>query len=151
MDIGKRSLSLYGNQKNTKEMKLNIKANENNFFTKSTVVFTKTDKSQIKGKNPDYVSYCKLYSFDELDLTKNPNLHFIGKTSDGTFVYENKSFVSSKYWYTEEGVYRESDHWNRVASCNWSLLSSNSKPILSKKTNVGFAKWNDFVFLTSNI
>ena len=30
--------------------------------------------------------------------------------------------VSSKYWYTKQGVYRESDHWgNDVASCSWFL------------------------------
>ena len=29
--------------------------------------------------------------------------------------------VSSKYWYTKEGVVRQSDHWGRVASCIWTL------------------------------
>ena len=27
----------------------------------------------------------------------------------------------SKYWYTEAGVVRCSDHWGRVASCAWQL------------------------------
>ena len=29
--------------------------------------------------------------------------------------------VSSKYWYTAEGVVRQSNHWGRVASCIWTL------------------------------
>ena len=29
--------------------------------------------------------------------------------------------VSSKYWYTKNGVVRQSDHWGRVASCIWTL------------------------------
>lgn len=136
-------------------MKLDIEANQNNFFTKSTACFTKTDKSEIKNKKPDYISYCRLYSFDELDLSKNPYLHFIGKTSDETFVYENKSRISSKYWYTSEGVYRESDHWGNVASCHWLLFDgskSKGKEFLhSKKTVIGFAKWTSFVFLTPYI
>ena len=28
--------------------------------------------------------------------------------------------ISSQYWYTEEGVYRKSNHWGSdVASCSW--------------------------------
>ena len=33
--------------------------------------------------------------------------------------------VSSRYWYTEDGVIRESNHWGRVASCRWNLYGLN--------------------------
>lgn len=29
--------------------------------------------------------------------------------------------VSSRYWYTKNGVVRSSNHWGRVASCVWTL------------------------------
>jgi hypothetical protein len=61
--------------------------------------------------------------------------------------------VSSEYWYTEEGVYRRSDHWGQgVASCNWNLKdnpesktkeSSGGLEFYSKKL-VGFAPWSSF-------
>lgn len=48
----------------------------------------------------------------------------------------------SRYFFTDEGVYRESNHWGRVANCRWRLIS------LEKKVNqirrMGFAKWSDF-------
>ena len=54
-------------------------------------------------------------------------------------------FVSpsgSAYKYTNEGVYRISNHWvHNVASCNWTINGSfynESRPLL------GFCKWEDF-------
>lgn len=52
----------------------------------------------------------------------------------------------SMYWYTDEGVYRTSNHWGfGVGSCDWTL---NSNPELSHRDDeglrTGFAKWTDF-------
>lgn len=52
----------------------------------------------------------------------------------------------SMYWYTEDGVYRTSNHWGfGVGSCDWTL---NSNPELSHRDDeglrTGFAKWTDF-------
>lgn len=53
-----------------------------------------------------------------------------------------KSKSGSEYFFTEEGVYRISNHWGRVANCRWRLL-----PLTEYKnqhTKIGFARWTDF-------
>jgi hypothetical protein len=57
--------------------------------------------------------------------------------------YKSKS--ESFYFYTDEGVYRKSNHWGRVANCRWRLLSD--EKIKSQNDYVGFAKWTDFYAL----
>jgi hypothetical protein len=56
-----------------------------------------------------------------------------------------KSKAGSQYSYTEEGVYRYSNHWGRVADCRWRLLSE--EKLKSQNYYVGFAKWTDFYAL----
>jgi hypothetical protein len=54
-----------------------------------------------------------------------------------------KSKSGSEYFFTEDGVYRISNHWGRVANCRWRLV-----PLTDYKnqyTKVGFARWNDFL------
>jgi len=68
---------------------------------------------------------------------------------DQDFFDENlvhfKSKAGSKYSYTEEGVYRFSNHWGRVADCRWRLLSK--EKLKSQNYYLGFAKWTDFYAL----
>lgn len=57
--------------------------------------------------------------------------------------YKSKS--GSCYYFTDEGVFRLSNHWSRVANCRWRLepnlqLQNRS----SYRTRLGFAKWTDF-------
>lgn len=52
----------------------------------------------------------------------------------------------SKYWYTDNGVYRLSNHWGfGVGSCDWTL---NANPELSYRDEgsdrLGYAEWKDF-------
>lgn len=59
--------------------------------------------------------------------------------------YESKS--GSKYWLTEAGVYRKSDHWGGVSSCYWLAKSGDKISDFvdwGKKSVTGFAKWTDF-------
>lgn len=36
--------------------------------------------------------------------------------------------ISSRYWYTKEGVYRQSDHWgSNIASCSWYIKGRSYK------------------------
>jgi len=63
-----------------------------------------------------------------------------------SFFEEKKAHFQSKsgsyYSYTDEGVFRYSNHWGRVASCRWKI-----KGIENYKNQgyyVGFAKWQDF-------
>lgn len=58
--------------------------------------------------------------------------------------YISKS--GSSYYFTEQGLYRVSNHWGRAANCRWKLVS-NFKAITSSKSNVnkiGYAQWTDF-------
>lgn len=53
-----------------------------------------------------------------------------------------ESISGSKYFYTEEGMYRLSNHWGRLANSKWRLEPM--KPESTSKIKLGFASWNDF-------
>jgi len=53
--------------------------------------------------------------------------------------YKSKS--GSSYYFTNEGVYRMSNHWGRAANCKWRLVPTSSN---SQRIKVGFARWSDF-------
>lgn len=82
--------------------------------------------------------------------------------------YDRWGDVSSKYWYTSKGVYRESSHWSRlhniekpyyyyigdvgccyrVATCYWTIHSKTNKYILNERaeTLTGFCSWKSFKY-----
>lgn len=60
--------------------------------------------------------------------------------NDKTPHYKSKS--GSLYFYTEEGVYRYSNHWGRVANCRWKI--ENVESYKNQQYYVGYAKWTDF-------
>jgi hypothetical protein len=50
--------------------------------------------------------------------------------------------AESAYKYTEDGVYRCSNHWlEEVASCNWLL---DGQEFYSYRFAIGFCRWEDF-------
>ncbi len=51
------------------------------------------------------------------------------------------------YFYTDEGVYRKSNHWGRVANCRWKLISDNNYK--NQQIVIGFANWTDFYPINS--
>jgi len=53
-----------------------------------------------------------------------------------------ESKAGSRYYYTESGMYRLSNHWGRLANSKWRLEPM--EPETSSKTKLGFASWNDF-------
>lgn len=55
--------------------------------------------------------------FKECELPINVKVNFTSK--------DNKKEISSSYSYTEKGVYRTSNHWGGVASCQWNLDTVN--------------------------
>lgn len=69
--------------------------------------------------------------FIEVDATAIPNIewHYMSKSGSG-------------YCFTEEGVYRISNHWGRAANCRWRLISEIKNP--NQKERIGYAKWTDF-------
>jgi len=54
--------------------------------------------------------------------------------------YKSKS--GSSYYFTNDGVYRLSNHWGRAANCKWRLQPLESPG--SERTKLGFAHWNEF-------
>ena len=54
--------------------------------------------------------------------------------------YTSKS--GSSYYFTENGLYRISNHWGRAANCRWRLSPLQQET--SSKTKVGYADWTDF-------
>ena len=68
------------------------------------------------------------------------------KHVEQTFFNENRvhfrSKSGSKYFFTDDGVYRYSNHWGRVANCRWKLTSN--EKLKNQNYYVGFAKWTDF-------
>jgi hypothetical protein len=69
--------------------------------------------------------------FKEFPLKKITNLRL---------QYESKS--RSQYFYTNEGMFRFSNHWGRLANSKWRLEPM--EPETSSKTKLGFALWTDF-------
>jgi len=54
--------------------------------------------------------------------------------------YTSKS--GSSYYFSENGVYRLSNHWGRAANCKWRLEAT--KATNTSRTKLGFALWNAF-------
>lgn len=52
-----------------------------------------------------------------------------------------KSESGSIYFYSNEGMYRLSNHWGRLANSKWRLIDKN---LSKEKFKVGFAKWENF-------
>ena len=69
--------------------------------------------------------------FIEVDATAIPNIDWQYKSKSG-----------SSYCFTDEGVYRSSNHWGRAANCRWRLISETKNP--NQKERIGYAKWTDF-------
>ena len=65
---------------------------------------------------------------------------FPDKVQNLKIQYDSKS--GSKYYYTEEGMYRLSNHWGRLANCKWRLEPM--EPESDSKFKLGFAAWNEF-------
>ena len=56
--------------------------------------------------------------------------------------YKSKS--GSSYYFTEEGVYRSSNHWGRAANCHWRLIATSKVKVNNSQQRIGFANWTDF-------
>ena len=77
-------------------------------------------------------TFCEFNQVDNFQFPENTN-------------YKSKS--ESMYFYTDEGVYRKSNHWGRVANCRWKLLAN--EDYKNQQIVIGFAKWTDFYPINS--
>nr|WP_294938169.1 hypothetical protein [uncultured Flavobacterium sp.] len=64
----------------------------------------------------------------------------LNETEGLKLAYNSKS--GSSYYFTEEGLYRVSNHWGRAANCRWRLTPMENGTY--SKTKVGYAQWRDF-------
>lgn len=78
-------------------------------------------------------TFCEFQQVDNFDFPENTN-------------YKSKS--ESSYFYTDEGVYRKSNHWGKVSNCRWSLKTK--KHYKNQNTVIGFANWSDFYPINSS-
>lgn len=53
-----------------------------------------------------------------------------------------ESKAGSSYYYTENGMYRYSNHWGRLANSKWRLIALDPETVEKKK--LGFAPWDNF-------
>ena len=62
-------------------------------------------------------------------------------------IFEKPQYTSksgSSYFFTEEGVYRISNHWGRAANCRWRLIAISNAKINNTNLRIGFAQWTSF-------
>lgn len=101
-------------------------------------------------------SECEFHLIDndlaDDDLYLDPNTNTIEFQSDPD--YESES--GSRYWYRDDGVFRQSDHWGTdIGDCSWYLndyrdSSWDFEPygftpnVDENQIPIGFAKWSDF-------
>ena len=55
---------------------------------------------------------------------------------------DHVSSSGSRYFFSEEGVLRISNHWGRAAACRWRLKGFDGK--IAKHVPAGFAQWSTF-------
>lgn len=77
-------------------------------------------------------TFCEFQQVDNFEIPEDRN-------------YKSKS--ESSYFYTDEGVYRKSNHWGRVANCRWKLKAT--AHYKNQQIVVGFAEWKDFYPINS--
>lgn len=97
--------------------------NKENFFKNTFGVFTKKKHPE---RQPDYISYKKIRIYQEsmpyeglVEFKGNTFKSLGGDYQSEDYVLIDSDVISSKYWYTYDGVYRLSNHWGNVASCYW--------------------------------
>ena len=73
-------------------------------------------------------TFCEFVEVDSATISTT-NWHYKSKSGSG-------------YCFTDEGVYRISNHWGRAANCRWRLISETKNP--NQKERIGYAKWTDF-------
>ena len=75
-------------------------------------------------------TFCEFTEIDA-DAISNIEWHYKSKSGSG-------------YCFTEEGVYRISNHWGRAANCRWRLISNSISKSNNRQNRIGYAKWRDF-------
>lgn len=82
--------------------------------------------------------------FNKLNFHKHTFCEFreVSKQEIEKLKLSFSSKSGSQYYFTENGVYRVSNHWGRAANCRWRLLSNEKK--VNQHKRIGYANWIDF-------
>ena len=78
-------------------------------------------------------TYCEFEMMD-VDFFNQNSIHY-------------KSKSGSMYFYSDEGVYRHSNHWGRVANCRWKI--NGVENYKNQNYYTGYTNWNEFYALNS--
>ena len=78
-------------------------------------------------------TYCE-FEMQDIDFFEEMKAHFQSKSG-------------SYYYYTENGVFRYSNHWGRVANCRWKIQGIDNYK--NQQYYVGYANWSSFYPLNS--
>lgn len=78
-------------------------------------------------------TYCE-FEMQNINFFEDMKAHFQSKSG-------------SYYYYTEEGVFRYSNHWGRVANCRWKIAGIENYK--NQQYYVGYASWSSFYPLNS--
>lgn len=78
-------------------------------------------------------TYCE-FEMQNINFFEKMKAHFQSKSG-------------SYYYYTEDGVFRYSNHWGRVANCRWKIQGI--EQYKNQSYYVGFANWSSFYPLNS--
>jgi hypothetical protein len=77
-------------------------------------------------------TFCEFQQVDKFEFPEETN-------------YKSKS--ESMYFYTDDGVYRKSNHWGRVANCRWKIKANEAYK--NQQIVIGFGKWKAFYPINS--
>jgi hypothetical protein len=88
------------------------------------------------------VMFCKIGNLSVINCICDPEEVEYGCDCDYVEVFGLKirRKNGSKYWYTEDGVYRQADHWGEIKTCNWVILDDNNQ-----KKITAYCQWKNFL------
>lgn len=149
--------------------------NQHNYNKNTTVTFQYLKHHSVLNRDPDFTSYLKkeiiftngktcsyedgmftikihdkiINTFSVKRVLKFERNHGEAKKINRykKIIIETDN-ISSEYWFTENGVFRYSDHWNLVKTCFWKINRNNKTnsdfKMIHTPAILGYAKWEDF-------
>lgn len=84
--------------------------------------------------------------FNYINKYIDPMLEILTKKDRDTIGYYSDS--GSIYWYSNQYIYRLSNHWGDVASCYWPLYQNNIEiEVYPNNLYLGKARWEDIEYI----
>ncbi|SFU76970.1 hypothetical protein SAMN05216480_1232 [Pustulibacterium marinum] len=150
-----------------------MEINDTNFFQDTVAVFEYVKDSEVINQPPDFVSKWEKIVWDNELYYNSENDQLMVSENEKTIFWNEKSYpildtkegfenskgyfietdkVSSKYWYANGGVYRFSNHWGCVNTCDWKITGELPLGYFLRKRNrrpiLCFCKWENFTLVS---